>query len=165
MDIPFVEQYRHPQWQRRKNERLQAANYACESCGSTETTLHIHHRRYFRGRKVWEYTDAELEALCAECHERIHQAREKLKTAVGQLDSWDVERLVGYAKALHMISTTAVYEGGPVGALYRIESLEEGFGVSDAFRVDLDLFVDVVERGDVEISGRFLYDLRKTGGA
>lgn len=164
MTLTWAEQYRHPQWQRRRLERLQAANYACESCEGTEATLHVHHRRYFRGRMVWEYSDAELEVLCEECHERVHQAREKLKTIVGHLASWDVERLVGYAKALDMIATTPLYETTEVGSLHRVETMEQAFGISDAFQVPLDRLMDVVEKPDVEISGRFLYDLKKEKG-
>lgn len=69
MTLTWAEQYRHPKWQMRRLERMKAANATCERCGETELTLNVHHKRYVRGRMVWEYADNELECLCEPCHE------------------------------------------------------------------------------------------------
>jgi hypothetical protein len=67
--LTWAEQYRHPKWQMRRLERMKAANATCERCGETDLTLNVHHKRYVKGRMVWEYSDAELECLCEPCHE------------------------------------------------------------------------------------------------
>lgn len=82
MEPSFAEQYRHPQWQRRRLERLQAADYSCERCGDTETTLHVHHKRYVKGRMVWEYADDELGVLCEPCHEEEHRIDAELRELI-----------------------------------------------------------------------------------
>jgi hypothetical protein len=68
----FFAQYQHPQWQKKRLERLEAAQFECSNCGDTESQLHVHHKRYVKGRKVWEYDDCELEVLCDKCHSEQH---------------------------------------------------------------------------------------------
>jgi hypothetical protein len=60
-------------------EILERDKFSCSNCGDTESTLHVHHRRYVKGRKAWEYTDAELETLCEPCHADEHRAAEMMQ--------------------------------------------------------------------------------------
>lgn len=73
-------QYKHPNWQKKRLEALEAAGFECSYCGDKDTTLHVHHKRYFKGRKAWEYELAELEVLCEPCHECAHE----VKAALGE---------------------------------------------------------------------------------
>lgn len=61
-----------PQWQRRRLEVLQAADFRCSRCRSQKANLQVHHRRYIAGRKPWEYPDEQLVVLCDGCHELQH---------------------------------------------------------------------------------------------
>lgn len=61
-----------PRWQKRRLECLEAAGFRCQRCRHTDKTLQVHHRRYYAGRKPWEYTDAQLIVLCDDCHELQH---------------------------------------------------------------------------------------------
>ena len=72
---PYGELLRHPKWQRRRLERLQAAGWKCSWCHDTESELHVHHERYIKGRKPWEYDDSLLSVLCVVCHAREHGIR------------------------------------------------------------------------------------------
>lgn len=85
MAMTYSEQLRHPYWQRKRLEALQAADFACSGCGRKEKTLHVHHKRYVKGRLAWEYSLAELEVLCADCHEDEHVFREKIDAIVREL--------------------------------------------------------------------------------
>lgn len=87
MASEFAEQYRHPLWQKRRLEKLEQAGWKCESCQDDETTLHVHHKHYVKGRKVWEYEDHELEALCEPCHEATHEAKDVLKDVLARIPS------------------------------------------------------------------------------
>lgn len=71
----YAEQLRDPRWQRRRAERLAACDYTCKKCGDTKTELNVHHRKYVRGRKPWEYDDHELDVLCRPCHEAEHNQK------------------------------------------------------------------------------------------
>lgn len=74
----YREQLLHPSWQRRRLERLQACDWRCQACESRDRTLHVHHKRYVKGRMVWEYSDDELAVLCVDCHETAGAVREQL---------------------------------------------------------------------------------------
>lgn len=83
--MEFKDQYRHPLWQKRRLEVLERAEFACECCGETESQLHVHHRQYFKGRKIWEYAENELEALCDSCHEEAHHRLDSVKVLLSTL--------------------------------------------------------------------------------
>lgn len=76
--MTYKEQLLHPSWQRKRLEMLDAAEWMCECCGGAETTLHVHHKRYIKGRMAWEYEDDQLEVLCAVCHAEQHANRDVL---------------------------------------------------------------------------------------
>jgi hypothetical protein len=77
----FSKQYLHPNWQKRRLEMLELARWQCQDCGSKDHQLHVHHKRYVKGRMIWEYPDDELAVLCADCHGSAHIQ----KTAISDL--------------------------------------------------------------------------------
>lgn len=81
MTMSYKEQLLHPNWQRRRLEMLEGADWRCQECGDSETTLHVHHKRYIKGRKAWEYEAEELAVLCEECH-RVEHANSDLLSAL-----------------------------------------------------------------------------------
>ena len=64
---------RDPRWQRKRLEVLNFADWHCERCGDGDSTLHVHHKRYVKGRAPWEYDIQELAVLCAACHDCEHE--------------------------------------------------------------------------------------------
>lgn len=81
MSKTYAEKFKDPRWQKLRLEALQAANWTCSLCGDTETTLHVHHRQYFKGHEPWEYQVGQLEVLCETCHEAEHDSQDKLLLA------------------------------------------------------------------------------------
>lgn len=75
--MSYAEQLKHPFWQRKRLEVLGDANWKCECCDDGTRTLHVHHKRYVKGRMAWEYEREELAALCEECHEQAGAIRER----------------------------------------------------------------------------------------
>jgi hypothetical protein len=65
----YAEKLKDPRWQRKRLETLQAAEYKCRICKDGESTLHVHHKFYARGRDIWDYPDFAFVVLCEECHE------------------------------------------------------------------------------------------------
>jgi hypothetical protein len=84
--LTYKEQLLHPNWQRKRLERLTLADWKCESCSSGDETLHVHHKRYFKGRLAWEYELSELRVLCAGCHEYTHDIDELLSRVLVEVD-------------------------------------------------------------------------------
>jgi hypothetical protein len=83
--LTYSEQLKHPNWQRRRLEIMQRDEFACQCCYDDETTLHVHHKRYVKGRMAWEYPDAELVTLCEGCHESLHAMTEIAKEMLARL--------------------------------------------------------------------------------
>lgn len=75
----WSEQYRDPRWQRKRLEAMEAAEWKCQRCWDSEMTLNVHHKRYVKGRKVWEYTVPELAVLCEPCHSETHAELDVIK--------------------------------------------------------------------------------------
>ena len=111
----YSEQLKHPKWQRRRLEVLQAMGFACEQCRVEDKTLHVHHRRYVKGRMVWEYPDVELTVLCEDCHQQYHEWKELL------------DELLAIVPTNEIGSTTAMF-GGILESLGYSETLIEKIG-------------------------------------
>ncbi len=79
MKLSYAEQLKHPNWQRKRLEVMEEAGFACESCGDKDSMLHVHHRRYIKGRMAWDYDNAQLACLCHKCHADEHEKRELLE--------------------------------------------------------------------------------------
>ena len=71
--MDYKEQIKDPRWQRRRLEILSRDNFACQICGDTDNTLHVHHLAYEQNKKIWEYDDWQLILLCEKCHEDEHK--------------------------------------------------------------------------------------------
>jgi hypothetical protein len=80
----FFAKYKHPKWQKKRLEVMEAKNFECECCGDKETTLNVHHKYYVNGRDPWEYEDVELECLCERCHSLAHEDEQLLKETINQ---------------------------------------------------------------------------------
>lgn len=124
----FWEQYKRPEWQRKRLEVMQVAQFECEFCGSSTKTLNVHHKVYIKGHKPWEYTNEQLECLCEECHERTHRLREELKLAISTMQEHMFEMLLGYAKGLQVEDDRH--------KRIRIGSYEQAIGVAQCIGFD-----------------------------
>lgn len=78
----FFDQYKHPSWQKKRLEVLQSSEFHCERCFDSESQLQVHHKRYVKGRKVWEYERSELAVLCDSCHVEAHAEKEMLQALI-----------------------------------------------------------------------------------
>ncbi len=64
----YSQKLKDPRWQKRRLKILERDNWACQTCGDTEETLHVHHLWYEDG-EPWDSPDEALQTLCASCHE------------------------------------------------------------------------------------------------
>jgi hypothetical protein len=121
--LTYSEQLRHPNWQRKRLEVMEAAGFQCEECGADDVTLNVHHRRYVKGRMVWEYEGRDLACLCEDCHAEEHVHRELLdlllvaggraavRDAIGLLGGWlDGDLMIDDPE----LSESARFIGGPL---------------------------------------------------
>jgi hypothetical protein len=106
--IEFKDQYKHPLWQKKRLEALDAAEYTCERCYDSESQLHVHHRQYFKDRMIWEYQTSELEVLCDLCHETAHAEIDEIKQLLSVIPT---QCIPGIAALIKGYAATAI---GPI---------------------------------------------------
>jgi len=83
--MTYREQLLHPNWQRKRLEILQRDEFRCQLCRDDDSTLHVHHKQYARGRLAWEYPNDELVTLCEGCHESMHEQQGQLRAITAKL--------------------------------------------------------------------------------
>lgn len=75
----YSEKLKDPRWQKLRLEVMNRSEFHCEICGDGSSTLHVHHKEYFKGREVWEYEIGQLSCICEDCHDAIHGSIDALK--------------------------------------------------------------------------------------
>lgn len=59
-------------WKRKALRIKIRDNFKCRLCESTKD-LNVHHTKYHKDTRAWEYPDSTLVTLCKECHQKVHQ--------------------------------------------------------------------------------------------
>ena len=113
----FYDQYKSPEWQKKRLEALQHADFSCQRCFDKENQLHVHHKRYVKGRHVWDYAVDELEVLCGYCHEVAHAEKQRLNDFMASFPSEALDEfywlLLGYSSERLGPAGWSVYEDEP----------------------------------------------------
>ena len=73
----YAQKLKDPRWQRKRLEILDRDEYACQICGDTEETLHVHHKKYVWGNDPWDYDDDVFVTLCEECHGEVSTSKKE----------------------------------------------------------------------------------------
>lgn len=110
----FFENYKHPLWQKKRLEIMQAAGFRCQDCGSEDDTLNVHHAYYIKGNKPWEYPGESLRCLCETCHKERHAKLEALRYIVGLLPPQEVDQVIGYAKGVFLYPGPGPHKHGGI---------------------------------------------------
>jgi len=65
----YQELLKDPRWIKKRNQILSRDKNTCQFCGCQDKYMQVHHKRYIKGNKPWEYEDKDLITLCGRCHE------------------------------------------------------------------------------------------------
>ena len=68
----YLERLKKPEWQKKRLEVLNYANWRCQLCGDKKTSLHVHHSYYTKGKQPWQYPTGSMICLCENCHLKMH---------------------------------------------------------------------------------------------
>jgi hypothetical protein len=130
--LTYIEQLRHPNWQRKRLECLEKAEWMCQACGAGDQQLHVHHKLYVKGRMVWEYEyGSELEVVCDACHAERHAIEALLNRVIASAED-------GKAIALGLVT-------GFLAAGYDLDpDLEKEARVLHAPTIDLGIIAFVI---------------------
>lgn len=96
----FFDQYKHPEWQKKRLEVLSLREFTCQWCGAKDKQLHVHHPYYHKEKMVWEYSASLLQCLCDDCHEVAHDLDFIIKVATTKLSPQMKRRIIGYIDAV-----------------------------------------------------------------
>jgi hypothetical protein len=147
--MKYHEQIKHPLWQKKRLEVLEANNFTCQECGGTETTLNVHHPFYKRGAMIWDYEINELKCLCEPCHKEEHELDEKLKQSCVLLTKRDKWKTLGYVES--KVMQMELDENNIDGKLV-YKNPDHTEGVSDSFyNLDNDILQHLWQDGNVEL--------------
>jgi hypothetical protein len=99
--MTYYEKLKLPQWQRKRLEIMEHANFSCEECGTDKVPLHVHHTYYEAGLDPWAYPDESLVCLCEPCHRKAQNLPTLLQRQIGKLGvGGTLEQLLGYTYGL-----------------------------------------------------------------
>jgi hypothetical protein len=99
----FFEKYKSPLWQKKRLEVLENADWTCEVCQDSNSQLHVHHKKYFKGRDPWDYENDQLAVLCESCHEDRHNRVDLLSLVCSKLPV-DGMKWIDQDKAAHLLA-------------------------------------------------------------
>jgi hypothetical protein len=150
----YAEQLKHPNWQRKRLEMLQRAGFKCELCEDKDSTLHVHHKRYVRGRQVWEYESSELQVLCEVCHAEHHEMHGLLEQVLASAEGWDIHRtavglVAGYMTACYSLDHDLSEKARAAsGSSFSLGILAAALATSS--RIDVAKAVLSIKKNDVQ---------------
>lgn len=80
-NLPWKDQYKHPNWQRMRLIVLKRDGFRCINCKTSNKTLHAHHLKYNRNGAIWEVPHWYIVTLCEDCHSQEHGRELTIKNA------------------------------------------------------------------------------------
>ena len=69
----YSELLRNPKWQKKRLEIMSRDNFQCQVTFFKDKPLCVHHKRYIKGRKPWEYEDEDLITVTEDIHKAMHK--------------------------------------------------------------------------------------------
>jgi hypothetical protein len=96
--IDYLDQYKDPRWQKKRLEILERDQWMCQVCGDDGSELNVHHKIYFKDKKVWEYDNEYLETLCDKCHSEAHLTKIKIEKLMAHIPSMFLDNYENYIR-------------------------------------------------------------------
>ncbi len=141
-NISYYELLKHPQWQKKRLEVLQHADFECEYCGTNKKTLHVHHAYYEKGLKPWEYPEQSLHCLCEDCHKNAQDRKQLLERQLGRIDLADMDTLLGFAMGLEVQNYPMV--------VLDVFSYEVAVGIGRCWGLTAEEVIDALEEKTID---------------
>lgn len=148
----YSELLKSPLWQKKRLEVLESSGWKCHRCYNEKDQLHVHHRRYRKGAKPWEYDNESFSVLCESCHTDITREKETLAQALDEYEKHNLPLgvVIWYLKAAVAMLTKEVLRPSTAEQMHGIamfigvprsrieEILAEREGDIDVFNILLD---------------------------
>jgi hypothetical protein len=112
----YAQKLKDPRWQRKRLEVLERAQWSCQACLDSTSTLHVHHKHYIKGREPWEYDPDQLAVLCEGCHEQQHADKDLLIDVLSRLPIEGM-KWIDREKAAFLIAGALGLENFPINTV------------------------------------------------
>lgn len=122
---------KHPNWQKRRLERLELGGFTCAHCDATEVPLHVHHGLYRKNAQPWEYADTELHVLCENCHAEAEAVMARIKECIGVFRLDMLQHLLGYVEAMRAFEAALGGINEPFPEEIALPAASAALGVAD----------------------------------
>jgi hypothetical protein len=80
--MTYLEKLKDPRWQKKRLEILERDEWMCQRCFDGDSTLHVHHLDYEKGKEPWDYDNSRFITICESCHETEHTARKEYEQSL-----------------------------------------------------------------------------------
>jgi len=134
MNVPYSEKLRDPRWQKKRLEKMQAAQWKCEICSDDSEELQVHHTEYvkrYNGDFVdpWQYELNDLKCLCKTCHTIWHLDMAKVRAHCKRVAvTTQIEKKCIFDRTLRLV---------PKGNL--IKDLYDDTGIKELLNLQFDI--------------------------
>lgn len=143
----YSEKLKDPRWQRLRLEAMDEAGWECVKCSDSESTLHVHHKQYLRGKEPWDYDISQLAVLCESCHEKLHQEHDRLVEVIFHLPL-DGMKWIDRDKAACLIAGALGLDSFEVNSPEQVAWFMAGLNVQKSVDTELRLLADAaIARG------------------
>lgn len=99
MDKILAALYKKDEWKEFRLRILEHDNYRCTKCGASykdmPCRLHVHHKKYYRNTKPWEYDLEDVTTYCCLCHLEEHDLLEFPRFGWEYLGFEDLGEMIG----------------------------------------------------------------------
>jgi len=72
MNQTYSEKLKDPRWQKLRLQTMDRDGWKCRICGTTGSTLSVHHLRYAQTGNPWDVESNDLATICQSCHLDLH---------------------------------------------------------------------------------------------
>lgn len=85
-EMTYLQDLLNPKWQKKRLRIFERDKWTCQICSNKKKTLAIHHKKYIKGKKPWEYPSKLLTTVCQPCHDFIYN-EETIRKRLAYLES------------------------------------------------------------------------------
>ncbi len=107
-------EYEHPEWQKKRLEVMEYAQFKCQCCGAKDNPLNVHHVNYDQDKPLWNYKFYEFRCLCETCHQHQHELIRLFRSIVSRLDNKNLNQFRELFSGMNCVQTHSLSEVIPL---------------------------------------------------
>ena len=99
----FADKFQDRRWIEKRDQIIEAANFECEDCGSSEEELQVHVCFYEKGKEPWELDEVAYKCLCPPDREKRSMLEQNIRKILAVFRIENLESLMNALEYLMQI--------------------------------------------------------------